>query len=69
MKLGFSKLEITSGIGNTRNQPIRHALPIRSANPVWTLLLSGPALSAMRLPTRREDQYAVTNSSWVSLTF
>jgi hypothetical protein len=36
-----------------------------STNPVWTFILSGSPLSAMRLPT--QDLYDVTDSECVSI--
>jgi hypothetical protein len=69
MKLGFWKLDITAGIGNTRNRPISHAQPIRSGNPVRIFLSSGSPLPAVRLATHSEDLYDVTDSSWASTRF
>jgi hypothetical protein len=63
------KLKVTAGIENTRSRAIWHAQPIQSANPVWTFLLSGSPLLAMRLPVHREDLYDVTDSSCVSIRF
>jgi hypothetical protein len=59
MTLGFW----TAGMENTRNQPIWHAQPIQSANPVWTFLLYGSLSSIMRSSTHREDLYDVTDRS------
>jgi hypothetical protein len=56
-------------IENIRNKPIWHASPIRSANPVWTCLLSGSPSSVMRFLTHREDLCDVTVRSWVSVRF
>jgi hypothetical protein len=52
MNLGFWKLKVTASIGNTKN---------------WTIFPSGAPLSVMRSETHREDQYDLTDSSWVSV--
>jgi hypothetical protein len=69
MELGFWKLKVTAGTGNIRNCMACLTNPI--SQPVWTFLPSGSPLSATRLPTYvyREDQYDVTDSSWVSMRF
>jgi hypothetical protein len=70
MKLGFWKLKLTAGIGN-----------IQGIGPYGMLNLSDkhtqfghfshldPPLSAMKLPSHREDLNDMTDSSWVSIKF
>jgi predicted GIY-YIG superfamily endonuclease len=63
-------LEIESNSKYKKYKESEHmAYLIRSANQVWTLLLSGSPSSAMRFLTHREDLYHVTDSSWVSIRF
>jgi hypothetical protein len=55
-RIGFWKLK------NSRYRKYKE-----SANPVWTLLSSGSPLSAMMLPTWREDLYDMADLLWVSI--
>jgi hypothetical protein len=54
LKLGFFKLKVTTGIGNTRNQPIWQVWSTRAAKPVRTFLRFGSSLSVLRLGNHGE---------------
>jgi hypothetical protein len=61
MRQRLLELKVATGIGNTRNQIMWHALPIRSANTDWIFPPSGSPLSAMILPAYK-DKYDMTES-------
>jgi hypothetical protein len=63
MKLIFWKLKVKAGIENTRIGP--YDMFNQSDQPTQF----GSPLSAMRLANHRENQYDLTDSSWVSIIF
>jgi hypothetical protein len=69
MMLGIWRLKVTAGIENIRSRPIFHDQPIQSANPVWTILLSGSPSSVIRFLTHKKYLCEVIDSSWVSIRF
>jgi hypothetical protein len=56
----YRKYKDSAHMACSTNPISQHSLEI---SPIWI------PLSAMRLPTRREDLYHVTDSSWVSIRF
>jgi hypothetical protein len=67
MKLGFWKLQVTAGIGNTRNWPIWQPTNLISQLSLDIFLPHRFPFSAMMLAIHNEDKYDRQDFSWVSI--